>query len=151
MSDHILVRGSDGKLMYLQRKSLDRQQSQGAGGGMGPGSEQGGPRTRAAIEDIVDISAGLRAAADVRAETDPARIKDKVEAGRRQIDSNLARFFSLFETRSSPVSNLGRFLSALVFGRSADAGYEPEGSDSRPGTLRRFAALLFGRSGRRRF
>ncbi|MEQ8666823.1 MAG: hypothetical protein RIC16_13965 [Rhodospirillales bacterium] len=148
MSDTVLVRTGDGKLIYLQRNSYDRQDRQRAGTSTGAetGDKTGANATssRPPIEDIVDISAGLRAANEVRAETDPEKIKEKVETGKRRIDENLSKFFSLFAASSVSSSPFGRFLDAMSFRGSGSSWFGPSSY------LDRFIGALFGR-GRRGF
>lgn len=147
MSDPILVRSGDGSLIYLQRNAQDRTGRQSSGTGADQGA---GGKARVPIEDIVDISAGLRAADVIRTETDPDKIREKVAEGRKTIDSNISRFFSLFgfgTSSASTLSPLSRFIGALGLGDSSPYG----ASGSSTNTLTRLAGMLFGRGNRRRF
>jgi len=146
MSDPILVRTGDGKLIYLKRNATDRTARQSTGTDSGSGG-----RASRTVEDVVDIGAGLRAADGVRAETDPDKIREKVEEGRKTIDGNIAKFFSLFGFGTSSASPLSRFIGALGLGDSSPFGYAGNQSSAPGNTLTRLAGLLFGRGTRRRF
>lgn len=86
MSDNVLLVGTDGGIRVGERPVSARTTPTSAAPVQAGGSRR--------VEDVVDLSAGLRAAQALK-EAKPEEIKAKLAEGRQAIEDNAARFGAL--------------------------------------------------------
>ncbi len=140
MSDTLLVKADDGQLRIARRSDI------GEDGRLKPrkGLEATQPEGGRTIEDVIDISAGLRRADDIRAAQTPEEAMAMLEAGSKEIKDNMSKFGVLLHGARRPFDRAGEALRLLVTDIMSGPHPAKQAPDERQSFFAKLSALIGG-------